>query len=105
MDFLQYWGYWIQSERKANGYSLEDFAKLTQLSLNQIYNIEKGQGDSRKDTLERILSVLGDDKAYDVVLSYVELNIEDFIPLIQSLEQLDPEERYNRIQQILSILS
>lgn len=105
MNFLQYWGHWIQSERKANGYTSEEFAKLTKLSPNQIHHIESGQGDSRKDTLDRLLGILGDENAYQAVLSYVELDIEDYLPLIQVLEQLPIEERSKGIQEILNILT
>ena len=105
MDFLKHWGRWIQSERKARGYTPEDLARKTNLSTNQIYHIEKGRGDSRKETLVRIVNILGDENAYNMIRSYVELDIDDYVPLIRALEQLSPDDRRKGIQQILSILA
>lgn len=105
MGFLQYWGNWIRSQRKARGYTVDDFSKLTNVSINQIHHIERGDADSRKETLERIINVLGDENAYNAIVSYVEQNIHDYTPLIQALEQLPPEERSKGIQKIFSIIT
>ena len=105
MDFLQFWGRWIQSACKAKGYTIQDLSRLTQISANQIYSIEKGNGDSRRETLRRILDVLGEDSAYNAVLTYVEPNIDAYLPLIQELEQLPPKERDKAIQQFLNLFT
>jgi len=105
MDFMRHWGNWVQNQRKAIGYSVERLSKATGISVNQIYNIEKGQGDSRKSTLQRLLHVLGDDNAYEAVLSYMEPDIHPYLPLIQALDRLPQEERCKELQQIHDILS
>lgn len=105
MDFLSYWGHWIGAQRKASGDTLEAFAKRTNISSNQIYHIERGQADSRKETLDKIFSVLDENMGYDAITSFVELDIHQYKPLIHALEQLDPQTRSAEIQQLLNIIS
>lgn len=58
-DYIVYSGEAIRQARKQKGLTIDRFAKLVQISVGQMSNIETGKRSPRADEISRMKKVLG----------------------------------------------
>jgi len=56
---VEYLGHAIRNRRKELSITQSHLAELTQISINTLYKIERGQGNPSLDVLNKLADVLG----------------------------------------------
>ena len=80
----------LRAVRKERGYTQEQLAELTKLSIRHIAGIEKGEANPSFEVLYTIISVLG--TSFDAIFNPADEQVEREIQEISGLYRACPEQ-------------